>query len=110
MKWGSFVREYIYVLKLIPRLYEEENWTKDDQDIVGQHFTRLKNYCDKGQVMTAGKTDRDDEKGFGIVIFKEENDEKAEAFKNEDPAVMHGIMTAEVFPYRTALGINGRSR
>ncbi|WP_157842707.1 MULTISPECIES: hypothetical protein [Bacillus] len=54
----------------------------------------------------AGKTDRVDEKGFEIVIFKEENDEKAEVFKNDDPAVKYGIMTAEVFPYRIALGMN----
>ncbi|MFZ0368972.1 MAG: YciI family protein [Halobacillus sp.] len=97
------MREYIYVLKLIPRLYEGTNWTEHDEDLIRQHFVRLKDYCNDGKVITAGKTDRDDDKGFGIVIFEEENDEKAEMFMNEDPAVKHGIMSAEVFSYRTAL-------
>ncbi|GGD12859.1 YciI family protein [Pontibacillus salipaludis] len=97
------MREYIYILKLIPRLHEEENWTEMDESLVRDHFVRLKEYCDEGKVITAGKTDREDEKGFGIVVFKEENDEKAEEFMKEDPAVKHGIMTAEVFSYRTAL-------
>ena len=100
------MREYIYVLKIIPRLHDEKNWSEEDRDIVGQHFFRLKKYCEEGKVILAGKTDRVDEKGFGIVIFKEENDEKAEGFKNDDPAVKFGIMTAEVFPYRIALGVN----
>lgn len=97
------MREYIYVLKLIPRLYDEENWTEEDRDIVRKHFVRLKDFCDEGKVILAGKTDREYEKDFGIVIFLEENDKTAEIFMNEDPAVKYGIMTAEVFPYRIAL-------
>lgn len=54
-------------------------------------------------MVTAGKTDAVDEKGFGIVVFLAENDEEAEVFMKEDPAVIMGMMTAEVFPYRTAL-------
>ncbi|MCA1011541.1 YciI family protein [Halobacillus halophilus] len=97
------MREYIYVLKLIPRLYEEKNWTEHDEGLVRQHFARLKGCCEDGKVITAGKTERDDDKGFGIVIFEEENDEKAEMFMNEDPVIKHGIMSGEVFSYRTAL-------
>ncbi|MEH7385301.1 YciI family protein [Bacillus sp. JJ1521] len=97
------MREYIYILKLIPRLQEAQNWTEEDHGIVTDHFIRLKKFCDDGKVILAGKTDREDEKGFGIVIFKEENDEKADAFMKEDPTVKLGLMTAEVFPYRVAL-------
>ncbi len=97
------MREYIYILKLIPRLHVEQNWTEEENDIVRAHFIRLKKLCDEGKVILAGKTDREDEKGFGIVIFKEENDEKADAFMKEDPTVKLGLMTAEVFPYRIAL-------
>lgn len=96
------MREYIYILKLIPRLYEEENWTEVENEIINQHFLRLKKYCEEGIVFTAGKTV--DDKGFGIVIFSAENEEEATLFMQEDPAVKHGIMHAEVFPYRTALG------
>ncbi|MGB4587797.1 MAG: YciI family protein [Clostridiaceae bacterium] len=96
------MREYIYFLKLIPRLHDEKNWTKNDDEIINQHFLRLKKSCEDGIVFTAGKTE--DDKGFGIVIFSAENEVKATLFMMEDPAVKFGIMTAEVFPYRTALG------
>lgn len=95
------MREYIYVLKLIPRLHDEKNWTESEHEIISQHFLRLKKYCEEGIVFTAGKTE--DDKGFGIVIFSAENEEEATIFMKEDPAVSHGIMNAEVFPYRTAL-------
>ena len=100
---GTFLREYIYVLKLIPRLHEEKNWTKLEEDIVTLHFQRLKKFCEEGKVFTAGRTDHTDRGGFGIVIFLAENEEKALDFMNEDPAVKEGIMQAELFPYRTAL-------
>lgn len=95
------MKEYIYILKLIPRLHDEKNWTQSEDDLISQHFLRLKKYCEEGIVYTAGKTV--DDKGFGIVIFSAENEEEATLFMMEDPAVKHGIMTAEVFPYRTAL-------
>jgi len=95
------LREYIYVLKLIPRLHDEKNWTESEHEIISQHFLRLKKFCEEGIVFTAGKTE--DDKGFGIVIFSAENEEKAIQFMKEDPAVKQGIMNAEVFLYRTAL-------
>ena len=97
------MREYIYVLKLIPKFHDEKNWTENDHEIISRHFLRLKKYCEEGIVLTAGKTDRVDENGFGIVIFQAENDEKAAEFMREDPAVIHNMMTAQVLPYRTAL-------
>ena len=97
------MREYIYVLKLIPRLHDEENWTDEDREIVRQHFVRLRNFCDEDKVVIAGKTEIAYKRDFGIVVFIEENDEMAEVFMNEDPAVKFGIMTGEVFPYRIAL-------
>lgn len=95
------LREYIYVLKLIPRLHDEKNWTEIEHEIISQHFLRLKKYCEAGIVFTAGKTV--DDKGFGIVIFSAVSEEEATLFMKEDPAVKHGLMNAELFPYRTAL-------
>ncbi|WP_453993791.1 YciI family protein [Bacillus nitroreducens] len=100
------MREYIYTLKLIPRLYDEQNWTEEDRYVVQEHFVRLEKLCDEGKVILAGKTDRNDEYGFGIVIFKEESDSKAEAFMKEDPTVKKGLMSTEVSPYRIALLTN----
>ena len=95
--------EYIYVLKLIPRLHKEDNWTTGDEGIVQRHFERLKELTDSGVVILAGRTLNEEENAFGIVIFEAEDEEKAKAFMKEDPAVKEGIMTAELFPYRVAL-------
>ncbi|MBW3110771.1 MULTISPECIES: YciI family protein [Bacillaceae] len=95
--------EFIYVLKLIPRLYQEENWTAVDEGIVQRHFERLKELTDSGTVILAGRTLNEEENAFGIVVFEADDEKQAKAFMEEDPAVKEGIMTAELFPYRVAL-------
>ncbi|MGR3763338.1 YciI family protein [Rossellomorea sp. NS-SX7] len=95
--------EYIYILKLIPRLHKEENWTGEDEKVVADHFKRLKEYRDRGVVILAGRTLNEEENAFGIVVFQAENEAAAEEFMREDPSVKEGIMTAELFPYRVAL-------
>jgi len=97
------MREYIYVLKLKPEYHDEKSWTREHHEIIQDHFQMLKMLCEEGVVVTAGKTDAVDEKGFGIVVFQADNEEEARIFMKKDPAVMKGMMTAEVFPYRTAL-------
>ena len=95
--------EFIYVLKLIPRLYQEENWTAVDEGIVQHHFERLKEMTDSGTVILAGRTLNEEENAFGIVVFEADDEKQAKAFMEEDPVVREGIMTAELFPYRVAL-------
>ncbi|WP_226677253.1 YciI family protein [Rossellomorea aquimaris] len=95
--------EFIYVLKLIPRLYQEENWTAVDEGIVQRHFERLKELTDSGTVILAGRTLNEEENAFGIVVFEVDDEKQAKAFMKEDPTVAEGIMTAELFPYRVAL-------
>lgn len=99
--------QYIYVLKLIPRLLDEGNWTQREEDIVERHFNKLKKYTEEGKVILAGRTLNMDPEGFGIVIFEGPSDEAALEFMNCDPAVEEGIMTAKLFPYRVALQRKG---
>lgn len=97
-------KQFIYVLKLIPALYQPENWTEKEEDIVSRHFAKLQDLLRYGKLILAGKTSgRDDEKTFGIVILEVESKEEALAIMNDDPAVAAGVMTAELFPYHIAL-------
>ena len=96
-------KQYVYKLKLIPKLLNETNWTVKENNIVGEHFNRLKELTEEGIVILAGRTLNSDESQFGIVIFEARNDVEAENFMNEDPAVKEEIMTAEVFPFHVAL-------
>ena len=94
-------KQFIYVLKLIPSLLKEENWTAREEKIVDRHFTKLQELLAEEKLVLAGKTM--DEKTFGIVILEVESEEEALLIMKNDPAVAEGIMTAELFPYKVAL-------
>lgn len=96
-------KQFIYKLKLIPKLLDEKNWTEKENNIVGAHFIRLKEFTEKGIVILAGRTLNTDESQFGIVIFEADDDTEAEKFMKDDPAIKEKIMTSELFPFYVAL-------
>ena len=100
-------KQYIYVLKLIPTLLNESNWTEKHEEIVSIHFSVLQGLHKYGKLILAGRTLNMDEKTFGIVILEVESEEEAQSIMKNDPTVAEGIMTAELFPYKVAL-IKGR--
>ena len=95
--------QFIYVLRLAPRLRKEENWTDRDENAVERHFAKLKELLNEGKLLLAGKTEGLDDKTFGIVVFEAETQEEAEKIVRSAPAVSEGVMTAELFPYHVAL-------
>lgn len=96
-------KQFIYVLKLIPALLDEKNWTEKEEAIVGRHFAKLQSLFEEGKLILAGKTAGLDEKTFGIVILEVDSEEEARSIMKSDPAVEEGIMNAELFPYKVAL-------
>lgn len=96
-------KQFIYVLKLIPTLLNEDNWTEKDEEIVSTHFNVLQELQRRGKLILAGRTLNMDERTFGIVILEVDSEEEAQTIMKSDPAVSEGIMTAELFPYRVAL-------
>ena len=97
------MNQYLYQLKLVPRLCNRDAWTLEDEAIVSEHFMRLKHLKDQGIVLLAGKTNREMEDGFGIVIFKAQDLNSAQTIMHEDPAITGGVMTATLFDYHIAL-------
>lgn len=95
--------QYIYVLRLIPRLLDDNNWTKEDEDIVGRHFRALQSLQKDGRLILAGRTLNSDPDSFGIVILQVESEDEARMLMENDPAVKEGIMTAKLYPYSVAL-------
>lgn len=96
-------KQFIYVIRPVPRLQVEANWTEADNKIVDEHFAFLKALLADGRLIMAGKTDGLDERTFGIVIFEADSMEAAERTMRDDPAVKAGIMTGEIFGYSVAL-------
>ena len=80
-----------------------EGPTEREAQILGEHFAYLSGLTDKGSVLMAGRTLTADDRAFGIVVLVAPTLSEADAIMNDDPAVKHGVMRAELFPYRVAL-------
>jgi uncharacterized protein YciI len=96
-------KQFLYVLRLVPRLHDKKAWTKDDAAAVESHFTRLQQATGSGQVIFVGRTAESDEKTFGLVVFEAADEKAALEFMNSDPAVMAEVMTAELHPFSVIL-------
>ncbi len=80
-----------------------EGPTEREAKIVSEHFEHLRSLVARGTVLMAGRTLNSDERTFGIVVFVAESEAQAAELVRDDPAVKHGVMRAELFPYRVAL-------
>jgi uncharacterized protein YciI len=95
--------QFLYVLRLVPRLHEEEAWTDADHAAIGRHFAWLQAAAERGQLILAGRTAEPLDRTFGLVVFEAVGETAARSFLAADPAVAEGIMTAELHPYRVAM-------
>ena len=96
-------QEFIYVLRLVPRLHDDKNWTKEDNAALDQHFSRFQEATKSGQLILAGRTKEPGDKTFGIAIFRASDEAAAKKFMESDPAVVAKLMTAELHPFSVAL-------
>lgn len=96
-------KQYIYVLRLVPRLHDPKAWTERDNNAVAEHFKRLQEATAQGTVILAGRTSEPPDKTFGIVIFEAPSETAAGEFMRTDPTVVAGVMTATLHPYSVAL-------
>ena len=94
------VKTFIYVLKLVPRLYDDKKWTKEDKAALDRHFTQLQEATKSGQLLLAGRTKESGDKAFGIAIFTASDEAAARKFMESDPAVVAKLMTAELHPFQ----------
>ena len=96
-------QQFIYVLRLVPRLHSDAAWTKEDEMVISRHLTRFRHAIEKGELILAGRTKEPGDKTFGIAIFEAADEAAARAFMESDPAVVAGLMTAELHPFAVAL-------
>jgi len=94
-------KQFIYVLRLLPRLYADGNWTSEDTRVLQRHFVRFEDAIKSGELILAGRTSEPGDKTFGIAIFQAKDEAAARKFMEEDPAVAGGLMTTEL--HRSAL-------
>jgi len=97
------LKQWLYVLRLVPRLHADTAWTDADKAAVGRHFQHLQAATKEGRVILAGRTAEPGDKTFGLVIFEAADETAARAFMNSDPSVVERVMTPELHPYQVAL-------
>lgn len=95
--------QYLYRIQPTRTAMLAEGPNDAEAQRIGEHFEYLEGLTTQGTVLMAGRTLNADASAFGIVVFLAESDSAAQAIVDADPAVKHGVMTAEVFPYRVAL-------
>ena len=96
-------KDFIYLQRLVPRLYDGEKWTNEDKVASDQHFVRFMEATKSGQLILAGRTKEPGDKTFGIAIFTASDEAAARKFMESDPAVLAKLMTAELHPFSVAL-------
>jgi uncharacterized protein len=96
-------KQFIHVLRLVPRLHADANWTPQDEKVLQHHFVRFQEAIKAGQLILAGRTSESGDKTFGIAVFQAKDEAAARRFMEEDPAVAGGLMTAELHPFTVAL-------
>jgi len=99
----SNIRQYLYKIQPTRRAMLTDGPTPEEAELVSQHFNYLKGLMEQGVVVLAGRTQNTDPSSFGIIIFKADDDEVAQAIVNNDPAVKNGVMRAELYLYQIAL-------
>lgn len=77
--------------------------TPEEMAATQAHFAYLQAARDAGVVLGAGRTLTNDERTFGVVIFRAPDERAARELMEHDPAVQAGVMRAELFPFRIAL-------
>lgn len=96
-------KQFIYILRLVPRLYPDAAWTKEDKMALDRHFSRFQHSIETGELILAGRTRESGDKTFGIAVFQAKDEAAARQFMESDPAVVAGLMTAELHPFAVAL-------
>jgi len=91
--------EYLYLIHPFRHGFFEAP-TPEEESILTEHLAYLKKAAEGGIVLLAGPCL---DETFGLVVFRAENDEAANAFMFADPGVKENVMVAELHPMRISI-------
>ncbi len=95
--------EYLYKIQATRLGMLTEGPTPQEVETISNHFNYLKNLTEQGVAIFVGRTLTTDASTFGITIFKADTEEAAREIMNNDPAVIRGVMRAELYPFKVVL-------
>jgi len=77
--------------------------TEEEDRIVGEHFAYLRRLRAEGKLLVAGPSQAGVGDTFGIAVIDTEDEAEARAVLEADPAIVNGVMTGELRPFRIAV-------
>jgi uncharacterized protein YciI len=96
-------QQYLYQIVPTRPAMLTEGPTNAESGILQEHVVYLEHLADDDIVLLAGRTQTADDTSFGIVILLADSDTAAQDIVSNDPAVLHNVMRAQLFPYRIAV-------
>jgi uncharacterized protein YciI len=101
-------REFLYRLRPTRAEMLTDGPDGDESAALEGHSSYLADLAKRGVVRLAGRTQTADPNTFGIVVFWAPDENEAGRIMNDDPAVSRGVMSAELFPFKTAFSELGQ--
>jgi uncharacterized protein len=74
--------------------------TPEEEAILDEHLAYLQQAAEQGSLVLAGPSL---DGIFGVAIFRAKDEQAAEQFMFNDPAVKDGLMVAELHPFRVSV-------
>lgn len=96
--------QHLYRLRPVRLEMLTRNATPEEKRLIEEHVEYLVLGAKRGEVLFFGRTQIKDERTFGIVLLGIADESAARTFMENDPVIKHGVMTAELFPFRVAGG------
>jgi uncharacterized protein len=97
------MEQWLYILKPTRLGMLTEGPTPEEAASVSHHFAHLQDLTEKGIMILVGRTQNADEHTIGLAIFEAEDETAARKIMQSDPAIIEGVMTATLYPYKIAL-------
>jgi uncharacterized protein YciI len=92
--------DYVYVLRVTRPGMLTRGPSARESAVVSAHVAYLRDLAARDVAVLFGRTRTNDERTFGLVIFRAATEAAARTIMDADPAVAEGVMRAELFPYR----------
>src|SRR5512139_447348 len=91
--------EYIYLIHPYRHEFFEQP-TQEEEAAMQAHFNYLKEATARGVVLLAGPCL---DETFGVIVFRAEDEQSAQAFMFNDPSVRCNVMMAELHPLKITM-------
>ena len=93
---------FVYRLAAVRLGMVTEGPSAGELPVLQEHLAYLQGLAGDGRLIMAGRSTTEDERVFGLAFLEVEDEAAAHALMEADPAVRHGMMRAELFPFRIA--------